>query len=141
MQKKVWSTIIVVVLIIIAVTITIRYNATKNDSYLDTLEPNIKELIVKSLEIQANKDKDKDYQYEEVFTPEFIENIETNSTSYIIEPQYTFYDKEEPKVDYTKGDLSRVTIHLEDKKGSFFQIITFKKINGKYYIDNIQNDI
>lgn len=140
MHKKVWSAIIISVLIIVfVVTIMISYSTKNKDSYLDSLEPNIKELIVKSIEIQSNKDKD--YKYEEVFTTEFIENRVTNHASYIIDPPYTFFEQEELKVDYNNDVLARVTIHLEDKNGSFFQIITFKKINGKYYVDNIQNDI
>jgi hypothetical protein len=136
MNKKILILIPTVLLIIIAVlyALTLIY---RNDSINTTDDP-VENLINNSLSIQyGNNNIDPN----SVFTEEFIDGIDNN--------HYFYKDKLIPyQITYKHYNLTEiaeneyvVSVHIEDRNGSYIQVIHIIKEHDCYLISDIEYDI
>lgn len=134
--------VVIAILIFVVVSIFIVYPRWVNNitfRHLNSLSPDIELLIHDALDVQYGKSNVK---LSEVYTEEFISSKDFSKTNHKIYAPYILFREQHMNVVYTEtGDFYSITIHIEDKAGSYFQVIYFEKIDNKYYIKNIEHDI
>lgn len=129
-----------IVCVIILVLALVNRSSRPNHNYLGKLDPEIRDLIIKVLDVQYKEKLD--FTYEEVFARSYIGEAHKFRLEFADFAPYVFFNDEDVQVAYNiDNDVVRVTIHIEDMEGSYFQIIYFEKVDDKYYVNGIEKDI
>lgn len=136
MSKKKLSLIIITLLIISA--FMFASNLSKRKNSITTIDDPIPNLINHSLSIQYGIEN---IDLNSVFTEEFIDRIDNNSNFYkekLAPYQITYKNYNLTKIDEKEYVLR---VHIEDRNGSYIQVIHVVKEGERYLISNIEYDI
>lgn len=136
MNKKKLSLISITFLIIMAFMFASKLNNRKNS--ITTTDDPISNLINHSLSIQYGIEN---IELNSVFTEKFIDSIDNNSNFYkekLAPYQITYKNYNLTKIDKNEYVLS---VHIEDKNGSYIQVVHVVKEGERYLISDIEYDI
>jgi len=140
-RKKVY--IIIVLLILVSSLVVLKFKIAENKGS-DMLIPEntgpISRIVISSLLVQYSNDKP---DINKIYTKDFINSIKNNINFYKEKlASFKFVNKNFlNSLREVKENEFTVRVHIDDKRGRYYQVIHIVKQDDVYLVSNIEYDI
>lgn len=137
---KKYTGLYVVIVISTLIFILSGCSENKNVSKLENgADADFNSLIEKAISVQYGE---KDIKKTDIFSKNYIKKIPEDKNFYKDELKpYEILRSNLEELENKTGDNLVVSVRISDTNGEYIQVLHMIKINGRYYIDNIEYDI